>query len=149
MQFHAKIRCHQVQSNRDEWNDTFELEIIDATSGVLIAELRLTEDEFMQAFITRRHEVALSHVGKIDDDMQPINKVPEHTTFTVLLPSETPYANRGDVALALAAQLPEADGWRLSSYFGARNSFSRKDGCEYAHVRAVRYVESEMQKEKL
>ena len=115
------------------------IEFRDAKAGITFAVAKLTPKQL---------SMALSRLGNTPCDivvrgLDKVGKVQEINRLSVEMPPDTRYGrDRVEIATKLAKeQCPE--GWEPDYYFRSQDSFSTKDGKDYAKCTIRRWVEGE------
>ena len=121
------------------WDGDISIRIRCNNSHATFVEVKVSAADLMLA-LTGRAEVDMSF------NVRALDKVGKHSIMkdiTVELPKDLDYNERPKKAHKLALKQCEGTGWIPSEYYGAKSSYSSKDGKEFAHTHANKYLTDE------
>ena len=107
----------------------------DDMSSVTFATATLNTEQVCKAFSRLSHCDATIDVHALDK----VGKVMEHKPLIFEMPKDVEYSERAKIAYDLALGAAPK-GWTPDRYFGAQNSFFRKDGKDFARCTIRRWV---------
>lgn len=121
--------------------DGASLEIECHTSGIKIANIKISPDDFCA--LLARHAYKSCSIEIPDKHYwQNVGKKQVMDNISFPMPDGVPYQERKQIACdLLPAYTPE--GWIADTYFGSQGSFSRKDGKDYANTIIRSWVDVE------
>lgn len=117
------------------------LRIEDADANAIIAEIKLSAEEFCKCALGNLHSLKCN----VDVfDLDNIGKQHINETMEFPIPKEaTAYGERNGQMLKDLADEACPDGWTPDYYFNSQNSFTRRDGQDYARCTIRTWVDKE------
>ena len=125
-----KITVSRMRGN-EEW---IEIRIQDSLSSLEFVTVKMSCEDFAKALTGMGSCPGIGVVSGLDR----VGKVHENDTITFILPQNTDFKNKKEIASQMALEACPK-GWEPDLYFASQNSFFMKDGREWARCTIRRW----------
>lgn len=117
-------------------NDGLSIEVYDEQARVEFLSIRLNKKQACEAMSRVAHTECTAEVRGLDK----VGKVREAQRLEFEMPGNVSWQKSKEVAAETAKKLCPP-GWTVSTYFGSKDSFFKRDGKDYAQTTIYRWVE--------